>query len=133
MDYLLVATACLLLGYFVPKLVKRAPGPMPEKRLPRPQQSNRVEKILAPRFLSGYHGNIFQKIQLELIDGKTKPNRAHAHYLLTGGHDGCRHTHEGEIAYTRIDSTFGPGWMSDSYQGTACACCGTILQEKKVF
>ena len=35
--------------------------------------------------------------------------------------------------YIRIDSSEGPGWMSDSYRGECCASCGRVIREKKIY
>ncbi len=41
--------------------------------------------------------------------------------------------HATTIIYSRTDHRPGPGWMSDSYEGTCCADCGRVLSETLVY
>lgn len=41
--------------------------------------------------------------------------------------------HAKTTSYVRTDHRPGPGWMSDSYAGTACCDCGKIITETKVY
>ncbi len=43
----------------------------------------------------------------------------------------CSHKKTGR--FVRTDSRGGPGWMSDSYEGTVCMDCGIITKEEKVY
>ncbi len=43
----------------------------------------------------------------------------------------CHHTRR--IRYERTDHRTGPGCMSDTYEGEACAACGRILNERKTY
>lgn len=114
-----VISAVSFLGYVIPRL--------------RGARRNPVTHPVITTHLSDYQGNIFQKIQLGRRDTGEYPDPYHSRYLLTEKDKLCCHVHRGILPFTRIDTTWGPGWMSDTYQGTACACCGAVLTEKKVY
>lgn len=44
---------------------------------------------------------------------------------------GC--THQTTTTYTRTDHRPGPGFASDTYEGTVCMACGKIITEKQVY
>ena len=42
-------------------------------------------------------------------------------------------SHSRKTTFLRIDHRSGPGWASDTYQGTACVDCGKILSSRQTY
>lgn len=126
MSYLLVAVVCLVLGYLLPKLSKRAPGPMPEERLPPCDK---------PEFrrLADYGETNLYEIRFGLVDGKWPPKGAVLDWVMrTREPKKCKHEHEAHLSFTRIDKTRRVVAKDRVFDGSACLCCGTILFEDEV-
>jgi hypothetical protein len=70
--------------------------------------------------------NLFNSVRME--DGGPVPGEQDGSMPINL----CHHA-LGRRAYVRVDSTDGPGWMSDTYRGAACQLCGMVLEERKIY
>lgn len=119
LEYIVTAVVGAAIGYGLRRL-------WPRIRAAAPLKISRTG-ILGPRCARDYANNIWHDIG----PANGRRDREWERVIRAKGSILCPHA--SLRAFIRTDTTEGPGWMSDSYEGLACVYCGTIPTERKVY